>query len=113
MNINKETLIQALANAVPGFKPDELWADESLGYLIINDLARYICNRAEYAKYDDDEVRAALDFLEACLLKGDSYVKGLVHECLETLASCSSISEIKKYFGVQTLTMWNQFFEKK
>jgi hypothetical protein len=108
-NMNRETFIQALVSAVPGFKPDSDWVAESLCYPVVNDLARYVCEEADR---DGDGVESALKFLETALSQGDLYIRDLVHECFDTLDSCGKISEIKKHFGPQTLALWNQFFEK-
>jgi|SRR6185312_14236907 len=36
----------------------------------------------------------------------------LTHEALETLLLCANVGEIKNYFGVRTMDLWNQHMEK-
>jgi hypothetical protein len=106
MRITRETLIPALHEAVPCFVIDPLWAEDNLGYPIINDLARHICEWASIG--DEGEVKTALNFLEASLADGDAYVRDLVYECLETLLSCDKLSEIKVNFGPRLRDLWNE-----
>ena len=116
MQITKHTLIKGLKDEVPGFVIDPDSAEDGLGYPIINDLARYICQEADVAYWTSDasgsdEVKRAILFLERCLERGDQYVRDLVHECLDTLRSCSRITQIQPDFGVLTLRLWNEFFK--
>ncbi|HTD23116.1 MAG TPA: hypothetical protein VK738_10710 [Terriglobales bacterium] len=110
MGINKDTLIMELQSAITGFVIDPEWIPDNLGYLIINDLARYMCDQAFLS--DWEELKKGMDFLERSLEGGDSYMRDLVHECLETFLSCDHVGEIKKYFGPQTLELWNQFMDE-
>lgn len=109
MIINKETMIEELRGAVPDFVIDPDWVPENLGYLIFNDLARYLCEQAQLS--DWKVVKQAMDYLERSLDGQDSYMRGLVHEVLEALLSCDQVSEVKQYFGPRTLVLWNEFME--
>jgi len=101
--ITKDTLVTALQSKIPQFKIDPDWAagpEGVLGYLIINDLGRYICEQAYWA--DDEELKRTLEFLELCLENGDSYMRDLVAECLEAVWSCEHVKEIVPHFGPKT-----------
>ena len=109
MIINKETMIDELRSAVPEFVIDPDWVPENLGYLIFNDLARYLCEQAQFS--DWKVVKQGMDFLERSLDGQDSYMRDLVHEVLEALSSCDQVSEVKQYFGPRTRVLWNEFME--
>jgi hypothetical protein len=107
--ITESNLIDSIRLVVPKFDIDQDWVDDILGYPIINDLARYICDRARLE--DFEEVKSGLAFLEMGLEDGDSYLHGLVHESLETLQSCQHIESIKKYFGPRVHDFWIASFQ--
>jgi hypothetical protein len=106
MLITPELLISELRQAVPHFKVDELWVEDSLLYPIINDFARYIIEQAEWE--DADELRASLQLLERCISDGDPKVHELAHECVESLVSGNRTEEIKAAMGPNTLALWNE-----
>ncbi len=110
MGISRDTMIAELRAAVPGFTIDADWVPDNLGYLIVSDLARYICDQALLS--DWEEVKKGTGFLEKSLEGGDSYMRDVVHEFLEALLSCPHAGEIKQYFGPRTLDLWNQFMEE-
>jgi len=115
MHVTLDTIIENLRYALPQFQIDPMWAEDNLTYPIIDDLGRYICERTTYSEYDENdaaEIARALDFLERCLAEGDSDVRDLVHECLETLDCCDHFEQIKIHFGPQVLALWQKFFEK-
>jgi len=109
MTINKDTLLNELNSAVPDFVIDSDWAQDKLGYLIISDLARYLCEQAELSEWKI--VKQGMDFLERSLEAGDPYMHDLVHEALEVFLSCSEVGEMKKHFGLRTQALWNKFME--
>ena len=109
MIINKETMIDELRGAVPEFVIDPDWVPENLGYLIFNDLARYLCEQTQLS--DWKVVKQGMDFLERSLDGQDPYMRDLVHEVLEALLSCDQASEVKQYFGPRTQVLWNEFME--
>jgi hypothetical protein len=106
--MTKETFVNALRSAVPDFEMDAEWSNDDLGFPIINDFARYICATAAI---DPEDVENAVHFLEKCLNEGDSYIRDLVHECLETLSSCVGIESIKGMFGPLVTTLWTDLFD--
>jgi hypothetical protein len=106
--ITRLTFVEALRSSVPDFVISE-WADDGLGYVIVNDLARYICDQATV--YDFEAVKRGTSFLEMCLAEGDSYTRDLVVEGLETLMSCRKIDAIKEHFGPLVAKIWNGFSE--
>jgi len=101
--MTRESVLQKLQQSVPEFRLNPEWIEESLGFPAINDFARFICSEAEASQWD--EVRKSILFLERALIEGDSYVRDLVFECLETLDSCQSIEALKEYFGTKSLAM--------
>jgi hypothetical protein len=111
--ITRDNLVGSLRIVVPGFEINPDWLDgdfgDPLGYPIIDDLARYICDQARLA--DFDQVRNGLAFLEGGLESGDTYILDLVHESLETLLACDNITAIKAYFGPRVLDLWNASFQ--
>ena len=109
--ITRSNLIDSLRLIVPGFEISPDWLEDDLGYPIVNDLARYICDHALIA--DFDQVRNGLAFLESGLEIGDSYVHDLVHESLETLLSCERVGVIKAQFGPRVLKYWNASFQSR
>jgi hypothetical protein len=95
--ITRNNLLDSLRRMAPGFQINPDLKEDSLGYPIVNDLARYICDQAGLDEFD--KVRNGLEFLEVGLKLGDSYKHDLVHESLETLFSCERINVIKSQFG--------------
>lgn len=88
--ITRDNLIERLQNAVPDFAINPDWRDDNLVYPIMNDLARFICDREGIG--DVEQVRTGVGFLELGLEGGDEYVRDLVSEALETLAAAYSCS---------------------
>jgi hypothetical protein len=95
--ITKDNFLTVLRDQLPQFNSD--WATENIGYLIINDLARYVCSEA--CAYEEIEVSKAITLLDTLQKEGDSYIKDLVYECLESLTSCERYAEIKKHFTAE------------
>ena len=63
MTISNTTIISELLTRVPGFHPNEEDVREGLTYPIINDLGRYICEKANAGS--EEEVKQAVDALGA------------------------------------------------
>lgn len=108
MDLTRTNFISILHEHVPNLDLDPAWVEQQLGYPLINDLARYICQRAELGA--PAEIDSALRFLDLCSQSGDSYLRDLVIECLETLLACDSIAEISARFPLSVLAIWNQNF---
>ena len=102
--ITRDNLIERLQNTVPDFAINPEWRDDNLGYPIMNDLARFICDRA--GMEDFEQVRSGVGFLEMGLEGGDEYVRDLVSEALETLAACKHVPAVQGYFGPRLLDLW-------
>jgi hypothetical protein len=103
--ITRDNLIEQLHNKIPDFSINPDWRHGVLGYPIINDLARFVCERAEIK--DFEQVRKAVGFLEMGLATGDEYVRDLVSEALETLAGCEYVPTVLVYFGPRLLDLWS------
>lgn len=106
MSIKYDEVISELETAVPDFTPDPYW--DGLQYLIINDFARYICLVVQESEND---LNRALEFVDRCVNEGDSRVRELMHECIETMSECEQASEIKGRVGPRTRALWNKFFD--
>lgn len=104
MNISRSTFVVSLRVALPEFAINPDWLEDSLGYPIINDLARFTC--AQAAAGDFRSVERALSFLEAALQGQDLYLRDLVLEFLETLRTCVELEAIVPYFGELTRDLW-------
>ena|SRR5271166_5935815 len=102
--ITRDNLIERLQNTVPDFAINPDWWDDNLGYPIMNDLARFICDQARME--DFDQARTGIGFLEMGLEVGDEYVRDLVSEALETLAACQHVAAVQGYFGPRLLSLW-------
>ncbi len=106
MAFTLENAIVELTRAIPAFEPDPEYKAEGLVYLIFNDFARFICSEAEVLQYITSEeeafrlssVPACMMFLKRALQEGDSAVRDLVNECLETLSQCPCQQQIRQWF---------------
>jgi len=101
IQITRDNLIERLQKTVPDFSINPDWRDDNLGCPIINDLARFICDRA--GRKDLQQVRTGVEFLEMGLECGDEYVRDLVAEALEILAACRRVPAVQPYFGPRLL----------
>ena len=96
-HITRNNLVEQLQSKVPDFAINPDWLDGVLGYPIMNDLARFICDRTEVD--DFEQVRSAIRFLEMGIAAEDEYVRDLILEALETLATCPHLAAVQAYFG--------------
>jgi len=102
-DITRNNLVARLQSTVPDFAINPEWLDDVLGYPIMNDLARFICDRAEVD--DFEQVRSAIRFLEMGVEGEDEYVRDLILEALETLAVCPQLAAVQAYFGPRLLDL--------
>jgi hypothetical protein len=100
-HITRNNLVERLQSTVPDFAINPDWLDGVLGYPIMNDLARFICDRA--GADDFEQVRRAIRFLEMGIEEGDEYVRDLILEALETLAECPQLAAVQACFGPRLL----------
>ena len=115
-----ETVLAELQKSIPGYQVDPEWLSDGNTYLAFGDFARFICSEAEVLQYVHSEeeaselsrVGSSMSFLERALRDGDSDVQGLVFDCVETLASCDWINQIKKYFGSRVSDLWAHHFSE-
>ena len=118
MLMTMKTVLAELQKAIPGRQMDPEWLSEGNTYLAFGDFARFICSEAQVLQYVGSEaeasrlsqVGASMAFLERALREGDSEVHDLVLECVETLASCEWINQVKKYFGPGVAALWTRHF---
>jgi|WetSurMetagenome_2_1015567.scaffolds.fasta_scaffold245518_2 hypothetical protein len=114
MLLTPESAMTELRRAIPSFESD--WAIDRLSYLLFNDFARFICSEAEvlqYVKSADEALRLSqvspcMQFLERLLEEGDSIVRDLVFETIETLDGCVYREDIKKWAGAAVSAIWNK-----
>ena len=96
-----------LAEAWPEFTasaPDRV--EDRLSYPFLNDMVRFVCDRV-YPEFDPLLHRFAA-LLENLLADGDSDVRDLVHDALETLRSHEEREKIADHFGHRTRDLWKQ-----
>lgn len=118
MLITNQNVLSEMRKAVPGFRIDPEWSLVGLTYPIFNDFARFICSEAEVLQFisleeealELSQVGASMAFLERVLQEGDSDLHDLVFECIETIASCEWIEQVKKYFGPRVSDLWVRHF---
>jgi hypothetical protein len=101
--ITKERLISVLREQLPEFPLNDDWIPDVLGYPIINDVARFICDRAQGKCID--ELTRAVSLLDMLWREGDPYIKGLVHECLDTLLSCNELALVEQHLSSELRTI--------
>jgi hypothetical protein len=106
--MTRQTILDHLKEAVPQFEIDPTWMSENLTYPAFNDFARYICAKA--AMGDQNTVHRALAFLEQALHGGDTDVRDLVLECVETLNSCDNTGRVKESLGAEVQALWVAHF---
>jgi hypothetical protein len=118
MLITTKTVLDELQKSVPNFQIDSEWLSDGLTYPAFGDFARFICSEAEVLQHVHSEaeaselsqVRISMALLERALQEGDSDVRDLVFDCVETIASCDRINQIKKYFGPELNALWSRHF---
>ena len=114
MAITVENVIVELRRSLPSFVIDPEWEAEVLPYPVFNDFARFICSEAEVLQYAvSEEERSSLSkvpdcmmFLENALADGDSAVRDLVRECVESMSECPWQEQIKAYAGPLLAAQW-------
>ena len=85
-------------------------------YPVFNDFARFICSEAEVLQYvrsaeeanQLSQVPACMQVRERLLRDGDSDVRDLVSETVETVSSCAREQDIKKWAGPEVLAVWSK-----
>ena len=115
MAITSESAIRELREAVPSFVVNGEWERDRLSYPIFNDFARFICSEAEVLQYVESadeahrmsQVPTSMQFLERLLSEGDSEVRDLVRETIETLSTCPGDQEVKKWAGPKVSAIWD------
>jgi hypothetical protein len=115
MFITNESVLEEMQRAMPSFRIDPEWLIDNLTYPAFNDFARFICSTEEALQLASEretalsQMEASMAFLERALQYGDDNVRNLVLECIETLASCDRIDQIRKYFQPEVDSLWERF----
>jgi hypothetical protein len=104
--MNRTDLIQEMNEALPLFHPTREWLEDELLYLIVDDLARYLCSAASDGQWG--EVSTGLAFLERALKKGDDDVRDAIYDGASILKSCDSVDLIKRELGPEMLDLWRR-----
>ena len=119
--MTKETVLAELQKAASRHQVDPEWLSDGLTYLAFGAFARFICSEAEVLQYVSSEketsqlseVQVSLAFLERALLEGDQDVHDLVYDCMEHLAGCEWLDQLKKYFGPELEALWARHFQNR
>jgi hypothetical protein len=106
--MTRNTIFEEVEKCLPQFRINAEWIKDKLGYPLINDLARHICEAAVDCR--SEQVREGMAFLERAVGEGDDYVRDLVWEGIETLVSCESATVIRHYCGPLTTALWREHF---
>ena len=106
MTIAFETVFPVLAEALPDFKPSEEDWEDNLSYPFMSDMVRFVSDRG-YPGFDELMSRFAR-LLEILLTDGDSDVKDLVHDALESLWARDERDFVAMHFGLKTRKLWNR-----
>jgi hypothetical protein len=117
-NMTNDTVLSELQELVPNFRMDPESLKDELRYPIFNEFARFICSEAEVLQFvgSEAEVRqlsqvpVSMEYLDKALCEGDDDVRALVVECIETLAACKWVEQIKRYFGPEVRRVWASRF---
>jgi hypothetical protein len=113
MPLTPDSAINELRKAIPSF--DSEWEKDRLSYPVFNDFARFICSEAEVLPHLKSaaeahrmsQLPACMQVLERLLREGDSDVRDLVSETIETVSTCPREGEVKKWAGPEVLAIWN------
>jgi hypothetical protein len=106
MTIAFRDVFPVLAGALPEFRPAaEDWEDR-LSYPFINDMVRFVSDRA-YPEYEDLMSQFST-LLEKLISTGDQDVRDLAHEALDTLWGREEKDFVSRYFGPKTHEMWTR-----
>ncbi|MGA7244614.1 MAG: hypothetical protein WBX19_15610 [Terracidiphilus sp.] len=95
-----------LADAIPDFRPSEEDWEDQLSYIFINDMVRYVCDRA-YPEFEPMLMQFAA-LLERLYIEDDSSVHDLAHEALDSLWARNEQEQeiVAGYFGPKTREVW-------
>ncbi len=104
--ISYEQVFPTLAEALPDFTASRQdWVEDQLSYPFVNDMVRFVCDRA-YPEFDPMISQFAA-LLERLLSHGDERVHELVHDALEGLWSSDAPAIVTSHFGPKTRELWN------
>lgn len=105
MPISHEEVFPILAEALPEFTASHQdWVEDRLSYPFINDMVRFVCDRA-FPEFDSVLKRFAA-LLEQLLSGGDERVRWLVKDALEGLWSSEVRALVASHFGPKTQELW-------
>jgi|HubBroStandDraft_2_1064218.scaffolds.fasta_scaffold1687253_1 hypothetical protein len=102
MSIAFADVFPVLAEALPDFKPDN--ENDGLCYLFLNDMVRWVCDRA-YPEFERQMEEFATLF-EKLLTEGDSDIRDLTQDALETLWDHEEREVVASHFGPKTQELW-------
>ena len=107
MSIDYGDVFDVLVEAMPECPPDPGDLEDRLSYLYINQLARYVCNRADL-DYEPLLKRFGA-LIERLFVGGDETVQGLAYEALQTVWEHHEENGlVARYFGSKTIENWLQ-----
>ena len=104
MTLAHSDVFPILASAVTGFEAnDEDWEDR-VTYFFLSDMIRFVCGETESGSRTETQQLAAL--LDKLLTEGDSDVRDLVMDGLDTVAECVHRDEIIGHFTPEVMEAW-------
>ena len=105
MTIDYADVFDILAEAMPECPPEPGDWEDRLSYIYINNLVRYVCDRA----YLDFEplLKQFAALMERLYTEGDEPVCDLAHEALDSLWCHDEERDVvARYFGPKTTEVW-------
>jgi hypothetical protein len=82
-SVDFEEVFQVLAEALPDFEPTREGLEDGLSHPFLNDMVRFVCDRA-YPEYDALKYQFAV-LSERLISEGDNRVHDLAHDTLDGL----------------------------
>jgi hypothetical protein len=107
MAITVDNVFSVLVEAMPEFKPNEV--NDGLSYPYLNDMVRFVSNRA-YPEYEL-LLRQFAALIERLLTEGDEQVCWLAEDGLDTLCGHEDAAErdmVASHFGTTSRVLWRK-----
>jgi hypothetical protein len=106
MSIDFADAFQVIAEALPDFSPSDEGRGEQITYFFLNDMVRFVANRA-YPEFETLMLEFAA-LLEKLISEGDRNVRDLAHDALESLSGQDDRDFLASHFGPTTREMWDR-----
>jgi hypothetical protein len=106
MTIAFQDVFPVLAQALPDFKASEEDWEDRISYAFLSDMVRFVCDRGYPGS--DGLMTGFARLLETLLILGDSDVKDLVHDALESVWAREERDFVAMHFGLKTSELWTR-----